>query len=286
MPNQPTRVTIVGSGTSAPQPETPASGILVESVSTGILIDCGQGVIRGLMPIRDPRELDAILVGHLHADHYIDLVSLRYLLPWADFTGRRIPVLLPPGGRQRMEELAAAISERVGFFDETFEVIEYDPDVPVAIGDLTVEFLPGRHYVPAWGCAIRDRAGRLVVISGDTGPNEPLVEAARGADLLIVESTMLTAGEDDPDRGHLTVDEAIDIGERAGVGQTVLVHYRPQNREAIAAACLRWPRAVAGMPGLVLEVDKIGPVKSESGAAPQPDGATGAGIASSAARAR
>ena len=76
-----TRVTVIGAGTSAPQPETPASGILVESPSTGLLIDCGQGVIRGLMSLRDPRELDAIIVGHLHADHYIDLVSLRYLIP-------------------------------------------------------------------------------------------------------------------------------------------------------------------------------------------------------------
>jgi ribonuclease BN (tRNA processing enzyme) len=282
-----TRVTIVGSGTSAPQPETPASGILVETASTGILIDCGQGVIRGLMPIRDPRELDAILVGHLHADHYIDLVSLRYLLPWADYTGRRMPILLPPGGRQRMDELASAISERAGFFDHTFDVVEYDPAAQVTIGDLSIEFLAGRHYVPAWGCAIRDGAGRRVVMSGDTGPNQALVEAARGADLFIVESTLLTATEDDLNRGHLTVDEALEMGEKAGVGRTVLVHYRPQNREAIAAAVLARPHAIAGVPGLVMELDK-----SPRASGSQTDGTTGAGIgssagiASSAARAR
>jgi ribonuclease BN (tRNA processing enzyme) len=280
-----TRVTIVGSGTSAPQPETPASGILVESASTGILIDCGQGVIRGLMPIRDPRELDAILVGHLHADHYIDIVSLRYLLPWAEYTGRRMPILLPPGGRQRMTELAAAISERVGFFDDTFEVLEYDPAVAVTIGDLEIDFLPGRHYVPAWGCAIRDSAGRRVVISGDTGPNESIVEAARGAEVFIVESTLLTATEDDPNRGHLTLDEALDMGERAAVGTTVLVHYRPQNREAIAAACLARPRAIAGKPGLVLELDQVTARGSDGHAGPQSMGETGAGIPSSAVRA-
>jgi ribonuclease BN (tRNA processing enzyme) len=281
-----TRVTIVGSGTSAPQPETPASGILVETASTGILIDCGQGVIRGLMPIRDPRELDAILVGHLHADHYIDVVSLRYLLPWADYTGRRMPILLPPGGRQRMAELAAAISERVGFFDHTFEVLEYNPAASVTIGDLEIEFLPGRHYVPAWGCAIRDSAGRRVVISGDTGPNESIVEAATGAEVFIVESTLLTATEDDPNRGHLTVDEALDMGERASVGRTVLVHYRPQNRDAIVAACLARPLAIAGKPGLVLELDHIGGTGTDGHAGPQIIGDTGAGIPSSAARAR
>jgi ribonuclease BN (tRNA processing enzyme) len=249
-----TRVTVIGAGTSAPQPETPASGILVESASTGILIDCGQGVVRGLMPIRDPRELDAIIIGHLHADHYIDLVSLRYLMPWIGFTGRRVPVLVPPGGRRKLDDLASAISERVGFFDHTFEVIEYDPSSRLEIGDLAIDFLPGRHYVPAWGCAIHDRAGAFIVVTGDTGPNEAIVEASRDADLFVVEATLLTAGEDDPTRGHLTYEEAIDMGRRAGATKTVLVHYRPQNTEAILAATAGRSDAVAGRPGMVLEV--------------------------------
>jgi ribonuclease BN (tRNA processing enzyme) len=251
------RVTIVGSGTSAPQPETPSSGILVETSSTGILIDCGQGVIRGTMPIRDPRELDAIVVGHLHADHYIDVVSLRYLLPWAGFTGRRLPILLPPGGRARMDELASAISERPGFFDHTFDVREYDPQVELTIGDLTLGFLPGNHYVPAWGCRLSDKAGHVVVVSGDTGPNERLVESARGADILIVEATLLAVGEDDPKRGHLTVDEAVGIGRDAKVGRTVLVHHRTQNHEAVLAASRASASVLVGRPGLVVELDDV-----------------------------
>jgi ribonuclease BN (tRNA processing enzyme) len=252
-----TRVTIVGSGTSAPQPETPASGILVETATTGILVDCGQGVIRGMMPIRDPRGLDAIVVGHLHADHYIDVVSLRYLLPWAGFTGRRLPLLLPPGGRQRMDELAAAISERAGFFDDTFDVREYDPSSEMTIGDMQLGFLPGRHYVPAWGCWLRDSAGRLVVISGDTGPNESLVESARGADIFVVEATLLDVGEDDPKRGHLTVDEAVEIGRAAGVGRTVLVHHRAQNHQAVIAAGRASESVIAGRPGLVIDLEDL-----------------------------
>jgi ribonuclease BN (tRNA processing enzyme) len=277
-----TRVTVVGSGTSEPHPATPASGILLETPSTGILIDCGQGVIRGLTPIRDPRDLDAVVIGHLHADHFIDLVSLRYLLPWSDYSGRRIPILLPPGGRQRMTELAAAISERPGFFDEAFELLEYEATSSVAIGDLTIKFVPGHHYVPAWGCAISDRAGRRVVVSGDTGPNEALVQAARGADLFIVEATLLTADEDDLVRGHLTVDEALDMGQRAGVGQTVLVHYRPENLEAIAASLLARTGSVVGRPGMVIELGPAVPIRTDG----QMNGESPAGIPSSTARAR
>lgn len=287
-----TRVTVIGAGTSAPQPETPASGILVETASTGVLVDCGQGVIRGLMTLRDPRDLDAIIVGHLHADHYIDLVSLRYLMPWAGFTGRRVPVLLPPGGRRKLDELASAISEREGFFDHTFEVVEYDPAQRVEIGDLTVDFLPGRHYVPAWGCAIRDRAGSFIVVSGDTGPSDALVEASRGADLFIVEATLLTSAEDDPTRGHLTYDEALDMGARAGAGRTVLVHYRPQNRDAILAACGSRTDAVPGRPGLAIDVAEVRAARSSRDNPGQADGNgriegdVPAGTASRAARAR
>jgi ribonuclease BN (tRNA processing enzyme) len=270
------RLTIIGAGTSAPQPETPASGILVETASTALLIDCGQGVIRGLMAHRDPRDLDAIIVGHLHADHYIDLVSLRYLMPWTGFTGRRIPVLLPPGGRARVDQLAAAISEREGFFDHTFDVQEYDPAAGADIGDLRVDYIAGRHYVPAWGCSIADADGARVVISGDTGPNEAL-------DVLVAEATLLDAADDDLARGHLTVDEAIDIGVRAGVGRTILVHYRTANVAAISKATRRRPTVSAGAPGLTIDVL---PRRAVDGASDQSLGGRPAGIASSASRAR
>jgi ribonuclease BN (tRNA processing enzyme) len=260
-----TRVTVVGSGTSAPQPETPASGILVETAATAILIDCGQGVVRGMMAIRDPRDLDAIVIGHLHADHFIDVVSLRYLLPWAGFTGRRVQVLLPPGGRARMAELAAAISERVGFFDDALDVREYDPAAELAIGDLEVGFIPGRHYVPAWGCRLRDAAGRRIVVSGDTGPNDALAEAARDADLFIVEATLLDSAEDDPIRGHLTIDEAIGIGRSARVGRTVLVHHRLRDHDALVSASLGARDVVVGRAGLVIELDDVArPGKADS----------------------
>lgn len=277
------RLTIIGAGTSAPQPETPASGILVESATTALLIDCGQGVIRGLMAHRDPRDLDAIIVGHLHADHYIDLVSLRYLMPWTGFTGRRIPVLLPPGGRARVGQLAAAISEREGFFDHTFDVQEYDPAAGAVIGDLRVDYIAGRHYVPAWGCSIADADGARVVISGDTGPNEALVDVAAGADVLVAEATLLDAADDDLARGHLTVDEAIDIGVRAGVGRTILVHYRTANVAAISKATRRRPTVSAGAPGLTIDVL---PRRAVDGASDQSLGGRPAGIASSASRAR
>ena len=248
------RLTVIGSGTSQPQVETPASGLLVETDTTALMVDCGQGTIRQLMGVRDPRDLDAIVIGHMHADHYIDLVSLRYLLPWEGVAGEHMPVLVPPGGKARLDALATAISERPTFFDDAYSVLEYDPAHRLHVGDLTLSFVAGRHYVPAWGCLITGPDGERLAISGDTGPSEDFVAAARGADVAVIEATLVDSRFDDPRRGHLTPEEAIDMADRAGARQAVLVHFRAELQERIDRVCAGRPGALAGRPGLVVDV--------------------------------
>jgi ribonuclease BN (tRNA processing enzyme) len=270
------RLTVVGSGTSQPQPETPASGLLVETDTTAILVDCGQGVIRELIPIRDPRELDAIVIGHMHADHYIDLVALRYLLPWEGVASAHVPVLLPPGGKARLDALATAISERAHFFDDAYSILEYDPTHRIHVGDLTIRFVEGRHYVPAWGCIVEGPDGSRLAISGDTGPSDAFVAAARGADVAVIEATLTDAGFDDPRRGHLTPEEAVDMADRAGCPQVVLVHFRADLQERIDRVCAARPGASSGRPGLIVDVR---PRRGASAAGAGPGVVGGAGEA-------
>ena len=260
------RLTVIGSGTSQPQVETPASGLLVETDDTAVLVDCGQGIIRELIGVRDPRELDAIVIGHMHADHYIDLVSLRYLLPWEGVASAHIPVLLPPGGKARLDALATAISERPTFFDEAFSILEYDPGHRVHVGDLTLGFVPGQHYVPAWGCLVTGPDGATIAITGDTGPSDGFGIAARGADLVVAEATLADSRFDDPRRGHLTAEEAIAMADAAGARRVVLVHYRAELQEQIDRACAARPGAIAGRPGLQLEVTAESAARSTASA--------------------
>jgi ribonuclease BN (tRNA processing enzyme) len=231
------RLTVLGCSTAVPDPGSPAAGYLVEWEDTAILLDVGQGVIRRLERLRDPRRLDAIVVGHMHADHYLDLAGLRYLFSWADRADPRLPVHLPPGGMGRLETLSEAISERPGFFDVAFAVDEYDPDEPLTVGALTLRFQPARHYVPAWGVAIEAPDGARLVYTGDTGPSDAMIEFSCGADLLLVEAALRLASDDDPNRGHLTVDEAIDLARRAEATSALIVHYAPDRRAELEAAC-------------------------------------------------
>ena len=88
----------------------------------------------------------------------------------------------------------------------------------------TVGLEDGRTVTPE-GIVGEKRPGRLVVITGDTRPCAAVVDAAKGADLLVHEATF---GEEEKDRaketGHSTAKEAAQVAFAAGVRKLVLNH--------------------------------------------------------------
>ena len=249
------RLTVLGCSTALPHPDAPSAGFLVEWDDTAILLDAGHGVADRLGRVADPRRLAAIVIGHMHADHFLDLAGVRYLFPWAGGGSSRLSVHLPPGGRSRLDDLASAISERAGFFDAAYDIDEYDPAAALTVGPLTVRFAPGRHYVPAWAVSVESPDGARLVYTGDTGPSTSMIEFARGADLLLVEATLRDAAEDDTERGHLTAAEAIDLARRAEVRAARLVHYAPDRRAELGALCAAaGPWISPAVPGLSMSV--------------------------------
>lgn len=245
------RLTVLGCSTAAPHDATAAAGFLVQWGDTNLLLDIGQGVVRKMQTVFDPTDLTAIVIGHMHADHFLDLVGLRYLYPWGEPAADPLPVHLPPGGRECLDALSVAVSERHGFFDAALAAVEYDPATELSVGDLRVRFIQTRHYVPAWGVIVEAPDGTRLAYTGDTGPSGPVEDAVRGADLLLVESALTSDRHDDPERGHLTAEEAIALSRAAGVGSALLVHYGPERLaelEAICGAAGPWVRpAVDGL---------------------------------------
>jgi len=231
------RLTVLGCSSAAPHEATPAAGFLVQWGDTNLLLDVGQGVVRNLQKLFDPHELTAIVIGHMHADHFLDLVGLRYLYPWGERAPDPLPVHLPPGARARLDALSVAVSERDGFFDAAFDAVEYDPAAELQVGDLRLRFFRGRHYVPAWGVVIEAPDGTRLAYTGDTGPSSSVEDAVRKADLLLVETALRSALDDDLERGHLTGDEAIALARSAEVRSALLVHFNPDRLAELEATC-------------------------------------------------
>ena len=80
------KLTIVGCSGSLSGPDSaalqlPSAGAVSRSIFS-LLLDCGPGAMGALYRYLDPREVDAIALSHLHADHCLDLcgyyVAARY----------------------------------------------------------------------------------------------------------------------------------------------------------------------------------------------------------------
>jgi ribonuclease BN (tRNA processing enzyme) len=92
------------------------------------------------------------------------------------------------------------------------------------------------HYVPAWALTVVDDTGARLVYGGDTGPTDRLVETAGAADLFMAEATLASVDEDEPSRGHCTLEESIGIAQDSGARHVLLTHYPSSRRAEMLAA--------------------------------------------------
>lgn len=122
----------------------------------------------------------------------------------------------------------------------------------------TVTLADGRTVGPA-DLVGPPRPGRTLVYSGDTRPHLSVVEASRGADLLVHEATF---GGDEMERaretGHSTAAEAARVALDAGVRRLVLTHissrYNRDAAELLAEARAVFPETVIARDGMMVDV--------------------------------
>ena len=219
------RITVLGKSPSWQDAGGACSGYLVEEQGYRLLVDCGNGVFGKLRRFVEYADVDAVVISHLHADHFLDLVPFAYALTHGPRRPPSPPELhAPPGARDTIRRVVGAWGND-DLVESAFALREYDPAAALRAGPLTLRFRPVPHFVPTHAIAIAPAAGDggRFVFGADCGPSEALSEFARDADLLVVEATLLQPEADGP-RGHLTSAEAGELGRRAGARRLVLTH--------------------------------------------------------------
>jgi ribonuclease BN (tRNA processing enzyme) len=230
------RLTVLGKSPSWQDAGGACSGYLVEEEGTAVVVDCGNGVFGKLRESIDYVDVDAVVISHLHADHFLDLVPFSYALTyaprqqpvpvdrWPGTDDPACPALhVPPGGRAAFRRVVGAWGPEE-LIENAFHLREYDPDEEIDIGPLRVRFQSVPHFTETFAMSIeRADGGGRIVYGADSSPTDALTEFARGADLMLVEAT-LPRPERTGMRGHLTPAEAGALAGAAGAKRLVLVH--------------------------------------------------------------
>jgi ribonuclease BN (tRNA processing enzyme) len=193
---------------------------LLRHDASAVLLDLGQGSFPRLAGLIDPADLDAVVISHLHPDHFIDLVALRHYLRWEE-PRRRVRVLGPAGLADRLDGLHA----ESGFTDAALD-LEALTEGTRAIGTFELEARRVRHTDSSFGFRVARRAAPDLpglVYSGDCGRAEDLDALIRPGDTLLTEVSF-GPGPVVPGAEHLDGPAVGELARRAGVGRVLLTH--------------------------------------------------------------
>ena len=230
------KLTVLGKSPAWQDAGGACSGYLLEEDGTAVLVDCGNGVFGKLRERIDYVDIDAVVISHLHADHFLDLVPFSYALTyaprqqpvpvdrWPGTDCPACPILhAPPGARETFRRVVGAWGNE-DLIEKAFHLREYDPADELEIGPVRVGFQPVPHFTETFAISFGSQNGSgRIVYGADCRPTEALSDFASQADLILMEAT-LPRPERTGVRGHLTPAEAGEHARAAGAKRLVLVH--------------------------------------------------------------
>jgi ribonuclease BN (tRNA processing enzyme) len=219
------QLTILGSGTSVPNPERFPAGYLVEVDGVRLCVDLGPGVLRRLAAVGlDLDAIDAVLLTHYHTDHCADVAALLFALRNPRYHRRRPLVIVGARGLRTLIDHLTAAWPWLAPREVVVEFREIEPGMH-RIAGAQVEAIAIEHTKESLGYRIGDTLGAVVALTGDAIWCDALIPLARGAELFVCDSAFPTAN---PGVGHMTPTEAGRAARLADAKHLILTHFYPE----------------------------------------------------------
>ena len=151
------------------------------------LFDCGDGTTFQIAKTNWALpNLDSIFITHLHADHFLGILSLLFRKD--NFREDNCDVTLyAPKGVRAFVENCLEITQKV-FLNFNLTMVEIEEGMPIMFDDMKIEVLPMLHRIPCYGFYI-ESMDKKIIIAGDNENPELLKKYLNGLDLLIHEAT-------------------------------------------------------------------------------------------------
>jgi ribonuclease BN (tRNA processing enzyme) len=216
--------------------------ILIESDQRRYLVDCGMTALVAMARFGiDPGSIDAVLITHLHGDHYggLPLMILEACVNAHEGSTypprtRALRIAGPAETEERTRRLLDLLSWRTPFAEMTDgglpEFIALEPRRETVIDGLTVTAFPVLHYTPEATALRMTVGGKTVAYSGDTGWTDTLPEVAADADLFICGTYTI----DIPQRGLLNYRTLQEYRDRLACKRLILTHIGAQAQGRLA----------------------------------------------------
>jgi ribonuclease BN (tRNA processing enzyme) len=237
-------VTFVGTSSCMPDIGSDTASFVINGRH---LVDTGWcSVLRMRQYGLDPLDLDALILTHLHHDHYMGLVQLLFYTR-GRISRQPLKIIGPPPHLGNVVDAAIAFLQ-IPRFPElglSHVLMPIGPGQSLDLGDLRLETTASNHVSgkgmpePALCCRMTERAsGATLAFTGDTSFHPPIAAFARGADVLI------------HDAAHTSAQDAAKIAAMAGVKRLLLIHYpRGQGEQLLHAAQDIFPAARLAVEG-------------------------------------
>lgn len=225
-------LTVLGCAGTYPAADRACSSYLVEHEGYRLVLDLGNGALSNLQRVCDPAEIDALVLSHLHPDHFVDLYGLYYALRFHRDGPQSVTVLAPDGAQAHIAKLL--LGDAGEGFGQVCRFSTAAAGETHELGPLRLRTFAAAHPVETLALRVETAAATLAY-SADSGPTPALVDCARGAGLLVADASWLAADGPFPENLHMTARQAGEHAAAAEVGTLVVSHVFPAYDPARAA---------------------------------------------------